>query len=253
MSRFNFSLRASAILIALALLHFNFRADAALANCWHIPDNAIDLGFTLRNPETAIGVNMVVRFYTGVYKFNGATQLCNQTGGILYFKTSAQSSWSSTNLSFYSNASANQYWQTALPSGLFSGGDTVQYFFLLTFDGYAGVSNTWLYGNNAGSTATASSNTAAASPFTYTVTNNILGTPVLTVNGVNADYTTTHVFVNELNNDAVPLTLLFTPNGGTVTNVEIFPTSIVATARRWMPTATASKMASSRRMEILFS
>ncbi len=222
MSRFNFSLRASAILIALALLHFNFRADAALANCWHIPDNASDLGFTLRNPETAIGVNMVVRFYTGVYKFNGATQLCNQTGGILYFKTSAQSSWSSTNLSFYSNASANQYWQTALPSGIFSGGDTVQYFFLLTFDGYAGVSNTWLYGNNAGSTATASSNTAAASPFTYTVTNNILGTPVLTVNGVNADYTTTHVFVNELNNDAVPLTLLFTPNGGTVTNVEIF-------------------------------
>ena len=222
MSRFNFSLRASAILIALALLHFNFRADAALANCWHIPDNASDLGFTLRNPETAIGVNMVVRFYTGVYKFNGATQLCNQTGGILYFKTSAQSSWSSTNLSFYSNASANQYWQTALPSGIFSGGDTVQYFFLLTFDGYAGVSNTWLYGNNAGSTATASSNTAAASPFTYTVTNNILGTPVLTVNGVNADSTTTHVFVNELNNDAVPLTLLFTPNGGTVTNVEIF-------------------------------
>jgi hypothetical protein len=222
MNRFCIGLRPAAILIAVALLRFNFRADAALANCWHIPDNASDLGFTMRNPETAIGANTAVKFYTGVYKFNGATQLCNQTGGILYFKTSALSSWSSTNLSFYSNTSANQYWQTALPGGIFSGGDTVQYVFLLTFDGYAGVSNTWLYGNNAGSTATASSNTAAASPFTYTVTNNILGTPVLTVNGVNADYTTTHVFVNELNNDATPLTLLFTPNGDTVTNVEIF-------------------------------
>ncbi len=222
MISFIFSLRAAAILITVALLHFNFRADAALATCWHIPDNTIDLGFNMRNPETAIGTSTAVKFYTGVWKYNGATQLCNQTGGTLYFKTSAQPSWSSTNLSFYSNTSANQYWQTALPGGIFSGGETVQYFFLLTFDGYGGVSNTWLYGNNATYTTTAVSNTAAASPFTYTVTNSVGGTPVLTVNAVNADYTTTHVFVNELNNDAVPLTLLFTPNGGTVTNVEIF-------------------------------
>ncbi len=36
--------------------------------------------------------------------------------------------------------------------------------------------------------------------------------PVLTVNGLNADYGTTHVFVNEVSNDAVPLTVLFSPN-----------------------------------------
>ena len=210
------------VLLALACLSFNFRADAALATCWHIPDNMSDLGFNMRNPETAIGANTAVKCYTGVWKFNGAVQLCNQTGGTLYFKTSAQSSWSSTNLSFYSNTSANQYWQLTLPGGLFNAGDTVQYFFLLTFDGYGGVTNTWLYGNNAGSTTTGVSNTAAASPFTFTVSNNVVGTPVLTVNGVNADYTTTHVFVNELNNDAAPLTLIFTPNGGSVTNVEIF-------------------------------
>ena len=197
-------------------------ARAALATCWHIPDNTSDLGFNMRNPETAIGANTAVKFYTGVWKYNGATQLCNQTGGTLYFKTSAQGAWSSTNLSFYSNTSANQYWQAALPGGIFSGGDTVQYFFLLTFNGFGGVTNTWLYGNNAGSTATGASNTAAASPFTFSVSNNVAGTPVLTVNGVNADYTMTHVFVNELNNDAAPITLLFTPNGGTVTNVEIF-------------------------------
>ncbi len=212
------------LLVLLLATTFNFRAAAQLANCWHIPDNASDLGFNMRNPETAIGASTAVKFYTGVWKFNGATQRCNQTGGTLYYKTAVQSAWSGTNISFYSNTSANQYWQTTIPGGIFSGGDTVQYFFLLTFDGTGnpGATNTWLYGNNAGSTATGSSNTAAASPFTFSVSNNVVGTPVLTVNSVNADYTTTHVFVNELNNDFVPLTLLFAPNGGTVTNVEIF-------------------------------
>lgn len=197
-------------------------AQAALATCWHIPDNTSDLGFNMRNPKTAIGASSAVKFYTGVWKYNGVTQLCNQTGGTLYFKTAAQSSWSSTNLNWYSNTSANQYWQAALPGGIFGAGDSVQYFVLLTFDGFGGVTNTWLYGNNAGSTATGSSNTAAASPFTFSVSNNVVGTPVLTVNGVNADYTTTHVFVNELNNDAAPITILLTPNGGSVTNVEVF-------------------------------
>jgi len=38
------------------------------------------------------------------------------------------------------------------------------------------------------------------------------GHPVLTVNGINADYGTAHVFVNEVSNDAVPLNIIFTPN-----------------------------------------
>ena len=213
-------------LLAALILHVGIAARAGLANVWHIPDNSTDLGFNMRNPETAIGTSTAVKCYTGLWKFNGSTQLANQTGGTMYYKTSAQSAWSSTNLSFYSNNSGNgnQYWQAALNGSQFNANDTVQYFFLLTFDGTGttGATNTWLYGNNAGSTATGSSNTAAASPFTFTVTNNVLGTPVLTVNGVNADYTTTHVFVNELNGDARPLTLLFSPNAGVVTNVEIF-------------------------------
>ncbi|MDR3456100.1 MAG: alpha-amylase family glycosyl hydrolase [Verrucomicrobiae bacterium] len=216
--------RRLALPVAALISIFSFRADAALATVWHIPDNTGDLGFNMRNPEFAIGTSTAITFYTGVWKYNGAVQLCNQTGGTLYYKTSAQNAWSSTNLAFYSNTSANQYWQAPLNGALFNANDTVQYFFLLTFDGTGstGATNTWLYGNNASSTATGASNTAAASPFTFTVSNNVVGTPVLTVNGVNADYTTTHVFVNELNNDAVPLTVLFTPNGGTVTNVELF-------------------------------
>jgi hypothetical protein len=47
--------------------------------------------------------------------------------------------------------------------------------------------------------------------------------PVLTVNGINADYGTTHVFVNEVSNDAVPLTILFSPNAATnVVEADVF-------------------------------
>jgi hypothetical protein len=205
------------LLMPAALVH------ADLATVWHIPDNS-ELGFNMRNPEFAIGSSTAVTFYTGVWKKDGDTTRCNQTGGTLYYKTTAQSSWSSVSLGWYFDSGNNQYWQVALPGGLFNGGDTVQYFFLLTFDGSGnpGATDTWLYGNNAASNTTGSSNTAAASPFTFGVSNNVVGTPVLTVNGVNADYTTTHVFVNELNNEAVPLTVLFTPNADNATNVEIF-------------------------------
>ncbi len=44
-----------------------------------------------------------------------------------------------------------------------------------------------------------------------------VGPPVLTVNGINADFGTAHVFVNEVSNDAVPLNIIFTP--GTSSNV----------------------------------
>jgi glycosidase len=46
--------------------------------------------------------------------------------------------------------------------------------------------------------------------------------PVLTVNGVNADYGMTHVFVNEVSNDIVPLTILFSPNATNVVEADAF-------------------------------
>lgn len=46
--------------------------------------------------------------------------------------------------------------------------------------------------------------------------------PVLTVNGVNADYGSAHVFVNELSNDVVPLTILFSPNTPGVVEADVF-------------------------------
>ena len=47
--------------------------------------------------------------------------------------------------------------------------------------------------------------------------------PALTVNGVDADYGTGHVFVNEVSNDAVPLNILFAPNtSADITEADIY-------------------------------
>ena len=50
----------------------------------------------------------------------------------------------------------------------------------------------------------------------------VLAQPVLTINGLNANYETTHVFVDEINNITVPLTVVFQPNVPNLTKVETF-------------------------------
>ncbi len=59
-------------------------------------------------------------------------------------------------------------------------------------------------------------NTSGTNGATFSFSNGTVGDPVLTVNSVNADYTTTHVFVDEINGDAIPLTVFFNPNTGNV-------------------------------------
>lgn len=46
--------------------------------------------------------------------------------------------------------------------------------------------------------------------------------PVLSVNGVNANYTTTHVFVDEVAGTTVPLNIVFQPNAANLTAIEVF-------------------------------
>ena len=46
--------------------------------------------------------------------------------------------------------------------------------------------------------------------------------PTLTVNGIIADYGMTHVFINEVSNDAVPLTILFSPNAPNVVEADAY-------------------------------
>ena len=326
------------------------------ANAWHIPDDSSDLGGThMRNPEFEFNQSTAITFYTGVQKLNNSFGTANQTGGTLFVKSAAASTWTSVPLSYDSNNGNNQYWRATYTFSAANGygaDDVIQYYFALTFDasggGSASVETTYVYGGNGdagGAVSTGTTDTATvaqAKPFTlrdraaylfhgnnrvvngttvqftteagyigkdgtsasqwanrgalyyttdnttpvgalgvagnsstavaamslgytsnnssiagnamdwtatvnnlpmYTTinykislwhtdnneekfadydtsgTNNAvfsfsIGTvnaPVLTVNGVNGDYTTTHVFVNEINGDHIPLTVLFDP------------------------------------------
>ncbi len=341
-----------------------FQADAILANAWHIPDNAGDLGVNMRSPEFDFSNTNTVTIYSGIQKLNNSYGTANQTGGWLVYKGVTQGSWSSNALGFYLNGGPspnNQYWKATFNTAGFGTNEVIQYYLYLTFDGGNNVSNTFVYaptglGDKVGAT-TSSAVVAQANPYTvrnraawlfhgnnrvvtagtnanvsnidlwlkagylgkdaslasryadngriyfttdgsvpggslgvgsnttqvatmvfdhpeddpspagnamwwhgvvsnvaqyvtlnyklslwhsanseekfaeyiagtnnavFSYTLGTLGDPVLTVNSVNADYTTTHVFVDEIAGDSVPLTALFTPNVANATNVEVF-------------------------------
>lgn len=56
----------------------------------------------------------------------------------------------------------------------------------------------------------------------FSFTNGTIGDPVLTVNGVSANYTTTHVFIDETLGQSVPFTAVFSPGQANITAVELF-------------------------------
>ena len=63
---------------------------------------------------------------------------------------------------------------------------------------------------------------AGTNNYPYSFSIGTAGDPVLTVNGLNADYTTEHLFVDEVAGDSIPVTIVFTPNQPNVTNAEVF-------------------------------
>jgi hypothetical protein len=56
--------------------------------------------------------------------------------------------------------------------------------------------------------------------FSFSIGN--VGDPVLAVNGLNANYTTTKLFVNEVAGDSIPLTIIFEPGVANVETAEVF-------------------------------
>jgi hypothetical protein len=63
---------------------------------------------------------------------------------------------------------------------------------------------------------------AGVNDTTFSFTNGVIGDPVLTVNGVNANYTTTHVFVDETLAQSVPFVISFSPGQPNITAAEVF-------------------------------
>ena len=60
-------------------------------------------------------------------------------------------------------------------------------------------------------------NTSGTNGAVFSFSNGTVNDPVLTINTVSANYTTTHLFINEINNDQIPLIVFFNP---TVANVD---------------------------------
>ena len=144
------------------------RCLGVLANAWHIPDNAGDLGVNMRNPEFEMAANTTVTIYQGLQKYNNPGYgAANQTGGTLYFKGLTQSAWSSTALNWHTNGSPspnNQYWRASFNTSIFGTNEVIQYYLYLTFD--SGAENTYIYGGDGGSATTATQSVAADSAFT---------------------------------------------------------------------------------------
>ena len=58
--------------------------------------------------------------------------------------------------------------------------------------------------------------------FSIGSTDGFTGSPALTVNGMNADYTTEHLFVDEVAGDAIPVNVVFSPNTNNVIEADVF-------------------------------
>lgn len=194
--------------LLLSLLLTSTSAFAQLGNVWHIPGSTqTGIPSTMRD-EANPGANRTVTFYQGVWKGDGA----NQTGGSFNYRIDG-GSWQTTSLAFHSNQGTNQFWKAAVTMPALPG-MVFDYYFAPTFDNR--TSPTYLYGTNQ---TTASLSTAQATPTSFVLGE---GDPALTVNGTNANYTTSKLFVDEIAGDSIPLNIEFKPGQSNVTQFEIY-------------------------------
>jgi hypothetical protein len=192
----------------LLLLTFTSTAFAQLANVWHLPSSTqAGIPSTMRD-EANPGTNRNVTFYQGVWKGDGA----NQTGGSFVYRVNS-GAWQTVSLAFHSNEGTNQFWKaTVTMPGM--PGTVFDYYFAPAFDNR--TSPTYLYGSNQ---TTATLSTAQATPTTFVV---LEGDPALGVNGLNANYTTSKLFVDEIAGDSIPLNIVFKPGQYNVTDFEVY-------------------------------
>jgi len=202
--------------VALLLVSASFPAFAQLGNVWHVPAETRPSGVYaagMRDPLNPL-TSASVTFYQGIYKATSNGH--NQTGGTFYYRFNGDT-WQNIALGWHANEAADasgfvQIWKSTITMPT-TAGTTVDYYFAPTFSAPV-TSPTYIY-NNGGTATTAIQSTAQASPFSFTLT-----TPVATASftvttsttgTLNADYTTSKLYVDELAGDAVPITISFAP------------------------------------------
>ena len=189
---------------------------AQLGNVWHVPSETRSSGVYPAGMRDPLNPNpsVSVTFYQGVYKASSNGH--NQTGGICYYRFNGDA-WQTISLVSHGDETAGvggfvQIWKSTITVPT-TAGTTVDYYFAPTFSAPV-TSPTYIY-NNGGTATTATQTTAAASPFSFTVTIPVAAASFTvttsTTGTLNADYTTSKLYVDELAGDAVPITISFAP------------------------------------------
>jgi hypothetical protein len=202
--------------VALLLISASFPAFAQLGNVWHVPAEKRSSAVypsSMRdplNPNSSVSVT----FYQGVYK--AALSGNNQTGGTFYYRVGGES-WQTTTLNWHANEAGDasgfvQIWKSVVTMPA-SAGTLFEYYFETTFDAPF-TTPTFIY-YNSGTAITAIQSTAQASPFSFTLTTPVAAASFTvttsTTGTLNADYTTSKLYVDEVAGDSVPITISFAP------------------------------------------
>ncbi len=191
--------RSLPLLILILIGIFSATAQAQLGNAWHIPNNIVpNSSSNMRSPLNGIEAGSTVTIYNG-NQFQGTGNPGNQSGGSVYYK-SATGSYTSVPLAFFTQSNNDKYWVASFTA---PAPGPLQYYLQINYSDHA---TTYLYGNDSTSNTTGDSAVAAANPYTVDLN------PTLTVNGLNANYTTEHVYVDEIAGDSIPFSVVFTPN-----------------------------------------
>lgn len=133
------------------------RSAWALGNAFHTPTLLIPGVDAMRSPQTGIAAQPV--YFYSASQNSGAGNVAQQTGGKLHYRQGT-AGWSSTDLAFDSSVGTNAIWRGRIPARAYSAGQTVQYYFALT---YADRDTTYVSLAGSGS----SQATAQSQPFTF--------------------------------------------------------------------------------------
>lgn len=183
---------------------------AQVANLWHIPASYSEVpgNIPMRDPvQPTLGQNTT--FYEGVWRNSGAN---NQTGGTLYYRFGTSGAWQEAALGWHANSGDNQFWKASVPAP--EGSRVMQYYFKVTF---SNQSTTFLHKN--GTTLTES--TAQASPYSF-VSGMVLTVTTPATGTLNADYTTSKLYVDEIAGDNIPVTLVLQTGATNAVEAEIW-------------------------------
>jgi hypothetical protein len=129
-------------LTLLSILVSSLSSWAAPGIVWHEPAYAHPNlgGPTMRDPLYEAADNDLT-IYQSFYKNGGANG--DQTGGILYYRTSptggSPTAWTSFALALHADVGGSQYWKATLPSAAMAATDVIEYYVEVTFDGVSGT------------------------------------------------------------------------------------------------------------------